>query len=166
VFGIRYVIPALGPNIGNWIANPHSYLQHHYGSIAVGLAIETGIAIALAVGGSWLILGDTRNSTIRPHDSLWTVLHECRPADHPVPILELRTIDRTTFRGPLVAQDPSGRRVDRHLVLGPPLMRQVDGGVAELIPDGWNRVVVPLETVAQLFVRFAPPTPHQPKDNQ
>lgn len=147
------VVPAIMPDLGSWIAHPHVYLIRHYRLVGGAIALEVLIAIGLAVIGGGLLVGRQRTARTRPYDSLWTVFHEqAKPGQ--VPVVEVRTVQGHVYRGPLVSQDADGSRADRLVVIGPPLGRQLTGHAPEMVSSGWDKLVLPLESIEEMYVGF------------
>lgn len=149
----QQAVPAIMPDLGAWIAHPHVYLVRHYRLVGGAIALEVLIAVGLAVIGGGLVVGRQRTARTRPYDSLWTVFHEqAKPGQ--VPVVEVRTVQGHVYRGPLVSQDADGSRADRMVVIGPPLRRQLVGHAPEMVSSGWAKVVLPLESIEEMYVGF------------
>lgn len=159
---VRMVAPNLMPDVGGWLLNPKAYVDRHYRLIAGATVAEVLLATILALVGSKLAIAGQRGSRSRPYDAVWVALHETS-GNGPVPVVELSTADGTIFRGPLVANDNSGPRCDRHLALGPPLLRQLPGLQCQRLPDGWDTVVIPLDEVQQMYVATLPACQQTPQ---
>lgn len=146
--------PSWLPDLRRWIGHPHVYLSQHYALVAVAVTAEVLVAILLALVGGELTAGQHRHATARPQDTLWHLFHEEMPGH--VPYASLRTAGGMVFQGPVSSQDSAGNRADRHLVIGPPLMRAPAGIELADSPAPWDQVVVALENVDHFYVTFLP----------
>lgn len=156
--------PSTMPDAREWIARPHAYLVAHYALVGRTIAVAVALAVVLAFLAAEVVTLRHREARIWPHDTLWHLFHRAEPGK--VPYVSLKTTADMVFEGPLTSQDSSGDRADRHFVIGPPLKQNKVGDPEVQAPAGWDRVVVGLESVEHMYVRFLPmaamPSAQQP----
>lgn len=152
---LRATHAALMPNPGAFIRLPSAYFAAHYRLVFRTLLLEVIVASAVAVLVSEVRGIRLRGRRSRPHDALWTVLHETTKTPA-VPIVELRMKDDTVFRGELAAIDPAGAVADRFLALAPPIDLRASPLVEaeRLSPTRWPRVVLRVDQVLEMYVFF------------
>lgn len=174
---IRAATPSFMPDPELLIREGSEYAAEHYALIARALAI----GLFLSCGLAWVAyrVGPARQaSTSRPHDALWTVFHESTgPNRTPtggwaplrlknaagdgatVPIVEIRMRDDVCYRGQVAAVDPGGARADRMIALACPITMD-RGNKRTTIDRPWQRLILPLEDVAEMHVAFGV---HEPR---
>jgi hypothetical protein len=148
------------PDLGQWIVRPHAYLVAHYEVVGWAIALEVGLAFALAIVAAEVATRRHRAAKIFPQDTLWHLFHRVVPGR--VPTVSVKTTSNAVFQGPLITDDSSGDRSDRHFVIGPRLKRASFGIGPVDARAGWDRVVVALDSVDYMYVTFADPAQEPP----
>jgi len=123
--GMRALVPALPPNLDQFIVAPHTYFTHHY----AGLAATTGVLLLFAIAVAWLGSGSAARSlasrisggTPDGHQSSWWLLFN---EQHPRTSKYVSCVldDGALVRGTLFSFSRIVREhADREIVLMPPL---------------------------------------------
>jgi hypothetical protein len=151
----RVFVPSWLPAPRSLLHDPSGYIVDHYRLVLRALIAHVGIASLLA-----FLVGVARyrrrTERQRPFDVVWTIFHETTPRSRP--FLDVLTTDGVWFKGPLSEFDVAGPVADRFIAMRAPIrMRRKGQTQASVLPEGWERTIIPLDRVAELHVAFAPP---------
>lgn len=145
------------PDVGKLIATPGDYFMLKYRLVARTLLIEVATACLIAVA-VYAIPRANRVPRSSSQDALWHVFHSSSGGTKKatMPIVELRTTSGKVYKGTVVARDQTGPTDERMLVLARPYRVQRADGSMQRADAHWERVVLPLSTVEEMYVAFVP----------
>jgi hypothetical protein len=130
----------------SWLRHGHVYVEHHIGRIA----LTVGLALALACLLAWLFAGGLSAAVTTPQPRLWRALAQELP--HTTRFVSVR-VGPVVYTGALAGLD-HGPRDDAYIELAQPLSWRTRGGTEQDVEPRFQRVVVPLAEISDVFVEW------------
>jgi Family of unknown function (DUF6338) len=154
VAAMRQLWPTTVVDLGAWIRTDDFYFHRHYGVILSTVAMTALLACVLAT----LVLAATRRRATR--NAVTGVLPSILDPKTDAPVRQpdvprvvmVRTHNGTQFHGSFVALDEDDADTSA-IALGGPIVFQRADGVSMTMPPEWDRIVLPMSDIAELWIR-------------
>jgi hypothetical protein len=152
---VRSLSPSSVIDVGAWIRTDDYYFHRNYLVVVTTIVLTVGIGCLLAA----LCAGVMRHrgpSASQPENGWASVLTANRaPSGQPGPprLVHIRTHAGTLYQGSLVAIDSDALLGSAALTLGGPIAFRRDRGDAQSMRPEWDRLVLPMQEVAELWIQ-------------